>query len=545
MNGEQSPVTTAEMARLIHVPVEDLSDEEVATIARICWEDPVYFCKYFLSHLFPKRIPWLHRGTWALLTKRVDFLDRYGETDKIFSNFVFTRDGKEESIFSRGADGKITLWREKFTLLLWPRGFSKTTLAGLAFNLYNILFEEQPFALYVSATANHAELQINNIKRELETNERIRAFFGVLKPGMQDPKPWRQDMFETTSGMAMVARGAGGQVRGLLHNGQRPKIVIVDDLEDRESVSTIEQRTKIRDWAYADLQPVLPMMDPDAAIVALGTLLHPQSLLMTWAQDPQWTTVKIGAYDKQGELVWPENLDAKKLEKEKKSAIVSNTLSSFYMERMSEIRAVDGRDFVDKYFNYNPPPGPYPFISLYQDPAISKQETADRCTFTVAAMTERGRIVVLEQKGERGMTPRKQIDTLFELKAKWAPTVVGIESNGFQQALVHLVQEEMFRKKMYFEVVPVTNARAKHARIKGILQPRFAAGYISFATQLPELVGELLDFPLGQHDDFADGLAGAVSLLDPAAFLAESDGEEAAKVVPLDEVIGGNWRRAV
>lgn len=531
------------LAVLIRAPVDALSDDDVGFLVKECWEDPVFFCKYFLPHLFPGRIPWLHRGTWAVLTRKTEFLQRYGELEKIKTNFVYERDGEVLPLFTE-VDGKLVLERRRYLQLIWPRGFSKTTLAGVAFNLYNILFQELPMALYVSATGRHAEGQLENIKREIESNERIKAIFGNLKPGMQESERWRQDIFETTTGMTMVARGSGGQVRGLNHRGQRPKIVVVDDLEDRESVATPEQRDKLKRWAYADLIPVLPKMDPDAGMLVLGTLLHPDSLLMTWALDPQWTTIKFGARDRQGELVWPENLSEEGLKAEEASAVISNTVSEFYMERHSEIRLDKDRDFRTDFFKYeSPPAADILFKSLYQDPAIGERERNDRCTFTVVGMTGKGKVVVLGQVGRRGMSPREQIDTLFELYGKWQPNKVGIESNGFQKALVHLVQEEMFRKKVYFEVTPVTNVTAKHARIKGILQPRFAAGYVCFASRWPELEAELLNFPLSKHDDFADGLAGAVSLLDEGAFLAEDTRE--AEVIPLRDVIGGEWRHAV
>lgn len=532
--------------RWLATPPEELTQAEVKAIAAETWHDPIFFCKYFLPKLFPGRIPWLHRGTWAVLTKKTEFLARYGELDKIQTNFIYDQDGEKHELFTYDNGGNLKLNPQRYTLMLWPRGFSKTTLAGVAFNVYNIVFGELPFALYVSATAGHAETQLDNIKRELESNERLKFFFGDLKPGMQDPARWRQDFFETTTGMAMAARGRGGQVRGLNHNGQRPKIVIVDDLEDRESVNTPEQREKVKKWTYADLIPVLPKMDDESSIVVLGTLLHSDSLLMTLAMDPQWGVIKFGAKDKQGDLLWPENMDDKKLKLEERSAVISNTVQEFYMERFSEIRLDGTRDFQTKHFQYlAPQEGQELFVSLYQDPAISKRETADRCTFTVVGMSSRGKIFLLEQRGKRGWEPRDQIDTLFELHRKWNPVRVGIESNGFQAALVHLVQEEMFRAKRYFEITPVTNTQNKHARIKGILQPRFAAGYIYFAGRFPDLESELLNFPTASHDDFADGLAGSVSLLDDGAFLAETPPDADEKVVSLQDVIGGSWRRAI
>ena len=530
--------------KLMSTPLVDLSQEDIKAIFTRGWQDPVFFCSYFLPHLFPTKMPWVHRGILAILTRKTDFLWHYGEVDKIVSNFVYERDGELHSIF-KVVGRKIHLDLHRFTLLIMPRGFSKTTLAGVAFNIHNIVYMELGFAAYVSETARHAEMQMDNVKRELLANEKIKFFFGELKPGMQDEARWRQDFFETSTGMAMVARGSGGQVRGLNHNGQRPKMIVVDDVEDRESVQTPEQRDKTRKWAYADLMPALPAMDPAASILALGTLLHPDSLLMTWARDPQWTVVKFGAYDRQGDLLWPENMDQKKLDTELRSAVVANTVAEYYMERHSEIRLDKDRDFKVENFRYESPGRELlGFVSLYQDPAIGEKEKNDRCTFTVAGLTLSGKTVVLHQEGGRGIKPHEQIDTIFRLYKEWNPNRVGIESNAYQKALVHLVREEMFKRQTFFEVIPVTNTTAKHARIKGILQPRFANGAVLFAGKWPELEKELLEFPQNAHDDFADGLAGAVSLLDDGAFLAQ-DEETRDKPTPLEDEVGGDWRHAV
>lgn len=526
-------------------PLADLAKEDVRRLAAEAWHDPVFFCKYFLSDLFSGRVPWLHRGILAILTRKTDFLKKYGEIDKIVSNFVYERNGETHYIFKE-VGGRVELERNRFTLIMVPRGFSKTTLAGVGFGVYNIVFGEMPFAVYVSETATHAEMQLDNVKRQLETNQKLKFFFGDLKPGMQSEQRWRQNFFETTTGMAMAARGRGGQVRGLNHNGQRPKIILVDDVEDRESVATPEQRDKTRKWAYADLRPALPALDADATMVALGTLLHPEALMMTWACDPQWTVVKFGSYDRQGDLLWPENMDEAKLKAEEESAIASNTLPEFYMERHSVIRLDRDQDFKEKQFQYGSPPEGEPlFTTLYQDPAIGEKETSDFCTFTVVSMTTKGRIYVRKQIGKRGMSPREQINTLFDLHREFTPDRTGIESNAFQKALIHLVQEEMFRQKRYFEVTPVTNSKAKHERIKGILQPRFASKYVWFTGRFLALEGELLNFPLGAHDDHADGLAGAVSLLDDAAFLADDGEGGGEEMEELSKVIGGNWRHAV
>jgi hypothetical protein len=442
--------------------------------------------------------------------------------------------------------GKLRMRLERFTLLMIPRGFSKTTLAGIAFPLYNIVFQELKFAVYISATASHAEQQLANQKRQLESNPRILHVFGNLKPTMQDSASWRQEIYETTTGMVMRAAGRGGQVRGMNHNGQRPRLGVVDDLEELDLVQTPEQRQKTKRWVYSDLLPILPAMDPDAGFVVLGTLLHNDSLLMTLSDDPQWNVVRFGAYDKQGDLLWPENMDEAKLEREKQSAVLSNTLSEYYMERFSIIRDARNADFKEEYIKFGgPTQDEQLFTTLYCDPAISEKPTADHCTFSVVAMSTKARIYVRKSTGQIGMSPRDVVNQMFRLYAEYRPDRVGIESNAYQMALVHLMREEMFRRKLYFEVIPVNNSKKKAMRVKGILQPRYAAGVMYHEGRFVELETQLLQFPNSKKDDYADGLAGAVSLLDDAASMAEDGGVTGQEAPDLEDVIGGDWRQAV
>ncbi|NJM09431.1 MAG: hypothetical protein HC883_00590 [Bdellovibrionaceae bacterium] len=171
-----------------------------------------------------------------------------------------------------------------------------------------------------------------------------------MKPEMQDSRVWRQDMFETTNGGVMVARGRGGQVRGLNHNGVRPDHIIFDDLEDKEAVKTEEQRDKTLDWFYGDLMPALPEMDPNATITGMGTILHGDSLLMRLMKDPQWTVVKFGVRDRKGKWVWPQNIDERKYLTKKNSAAITGTLSAFHLEYDSEVIDDETRIFPETFY---------------------------------------------------------------------------------------------------------------------------------------------------------------------------------------------------
>jgi hypothetical protein len=392
-------------------------------------------------------------------------------------------------------------------------------------------------------------MQLGNQKRELSDNVRLRTVFGDLRPQRKDDEKWSANFFETNTGVAVVARGQGGQIRGLNHRGRRPSKIIMDDVEDKESVSTDEQRKKVRAWAYGDLIPALPALDPSATIIALGTMLHPDSLLSTLSNDPQWTVVKFGALDKRGHPLWAANMDERKLELKQQSYAMAGELPTFYLEYYNTARGDKTAAFRQEFFIFaQPEPADGELqVAVYCDPAISERASADEAVIMAVGMSKKGIIFALDGWSKRGAAPREIVDKFFEFSKSWKAVRHGIESQQYQAALIHLTREEMFRKKHYFEIEAVTHSAGskKMERIKGILQPRFASGYVRLAKIFPELQVQLLDFPNAKHDDWPDCLAGAIALLDPYAAQAAGDKDLSEdEYPPLDEVVGGDFRSA-
>lgn len=508
-------------------------------IAAKAYADPVFFLQFFLPHLFPNEVPWVHRGIIAILTRRTDFLLKYGEIDKICANFVWSEDPDDpqadrHAIFTPELDDAgnilaVSMRVTKYSLIMLPRGYSKTTLAGIGIVLYWILYQDKKFPVYISESATHAEMQLGNVRSELEANPRIHAIFGNIVPDRQSSLKWTGDMLQTLTGVTAVARGRGGQIRGLNVGGQRPDCILLDDVEDRDSVKTDDQRTKAKTWMYGDVIPALPEMQENATILGLGTLLHSEALLMTLHKDPEWTSVIFGVRDTQGDLLWAANMNERKIEAKKASFARAGQLSQYYLEYENTIRAVESQKFKPEHFIINPKAREDIIaMAIALDPAISQKAKADFAAIGVVGMTKNGILQGMEFWGKQGATPREMIDKYFELAVKYECTLHGIESIAFQQVLIHLVREEMFRKAKlygpaaYFEIIPITHSNkreSKDQRIVGILQPRFAAGYIHFQKRFPLLETQLQDFPNGKKD-VPDVLAMCVHLLDPAAPMA-------------------------
>ncbi len=535
-------------------PNQEISEADREIIMEDTYEDPVEFCNFFFPEVFTIKIPWLHRGILALLTGKCQFLLKYGEVDKIIENFVILKEPmKEDSevidhIFYWGEDGQLKMKPARFTLLMIPRGFSKTTIAGIVVPIYKIVFQCVDFFLYVSHAFPHSKMQLDNVKRELGSNEAIRAIFGELKPMLRDDETWSKDLFETNTGCAMAARGKGGQVRGLNLKTKRPKEIIVDDLEDAKSVKSDTQRHDTIHWAYADLMPALPKLDPDARIIALGTLLHKHDVLATFAGDSdRWTVVKFGAIDRQGDLLWPPMMDHEKIEQERASYARAGELHTFYMEYFSKFHSAETQVFQVDRILVSDVEGETLRHAVYLDPAFSEKRTADFACVSVVCMSEKGTLWVRECWMKRGASNSDMLNTFFAFQKQYNCEVAGIESVAGQAALVNQCREEMFRRHQYFELTPVPNKSRKVERVAGALQNRYNSNYLRHEKVFPELLVQLDDFRMDEsheHDDGPDGVAGAVILLDP--FAAMAAGEDLSKDVyePLKTVFGGrNWRR--
>jgi hypothetical protein len=518
----------------------------------------------------------------ALLSKKVDWLLEFGEEtwpsgaavwdekglEKIINYFCYRTDPDDpkspmRSLFtldrnSKGKPCKISMFYSDKMLFIMPRGISKTTIIN-ADNIKEICYHDNDFLVYLSETGPHAATQLDTVKRQLESNEMLIQVFGNKKPERNDPEHWSSHMIQTTDGVTVVARGRGGQVRGLNVNGKRPSRIIFDDVEDSESVKTDEQRKKTRDWFFGDVEPALPIISGSRTgqIIGAGTVLDGDALIVNLARDPEWVTVWFGAKDPAGEMLWEHYLTQDKYDKKKIAYIRNGERTRFRFEFDSSARPdVEEAKFHESYIRYEPRGvGDTIVRAIVIDPAISDKKGSDFCAFAVVGMTEKGIIHLYDMRLEVGLSPQAQVDLYFKLHFLWDCKRHGVEAISYQKALVHLLKEEMFRRakqhgpRAYFEVDEITHGKQnKVERVEGILAPRYSAGYVTHQKRFPEYEMQLLDWPNGKKDG-PDAVAMAVALLDPyAAYAYDPENEDEDKLAkdqyqPLAIAVG-DWRRA-
>jgi predicted phage terminase large subunit-like protein len=149
------------------------------------------------------------------------------------------------------------------------------------------------------------------------------------------------------------------------------------------------------------------------------------------------------------------------------------------------------------------------------DLAISQRETADYFVCMVTGVTEDKKLYVVDYTRCRCL-PKQQIDIIFETFEKHRELVksVGIETVAYQKALLYLIKDEMRRRGIY---MPLQELKADTDKIRRAqsLQPLFENHEVFIRLNHKELEQELLEFPVGVHDDTVDALAYVLQLLKP------------------------------
>lgn len=505
-------------------------------------DDPAYFCRFFLPHWFPSEMPPFHLGMLALLSGKVGWLDNYPEVHPfLLQHFKYAADPNDHEnqhelpIFYYNEDGQICMVAGDHNNWIIPRGFSKTTICN-ANHLHELVTDPTLFAVYISKSAEHAELQLQNIKFELETNVLLREAYGDQVPNRSDPETWGADMIQLLNGAILVAKGKGGQVRGLNFRARRPNRIVLDDVEDDGTAGSPTERTKTKNWFYSAVEKAGVMMDGAEGeewaqqrlrITNLGTLLGAQCLMMTLSADPKFNTVRFGAKLSDGSMLWPYKMSERTYDAERERHRKVGQLAEFTRELDSAIRISDDSIFPS-VFIYQPTS----ISSLVHraqalDPAISDKPDADHAALVVTGRRmEDGALWVLDEWGGQGKTPREKVDALFEYHLKWQTTHNGIESVAYQKALIFLLREEMARRQLFFSITPILQGSAdnKVKRIEGILSPRYTNGYIRHLRPFAGLEGNLADWPNGKKD-YADAAAMSFSLLGESSGLVLPDGD--------------------
>ncbi len=398
---------------------------------------------------------------------------------------------------------------EKLSVVVAFRGCGKSTLMTLSYPIWAIIGAQQcKFVLILSQTQAQARYHMSNLRRELETNELLRADFGAFE---EDTDQWGLSSIVIPKYNARITVASSEQsIRGIRNRQYRPDLIICDDVEDLNSVKTREGRDRTFNWLTGE---VMPAGQPGVTkTVLIGNLLHDDSLLMRLRNGIERKELDGQFYwypllTDENQIAWPGRFPTmQKIEELRRSTASDAAWQREYLLRIIvDQEQVVHPDWLHYYPNL-PSAGSsdYRYTAIGLDLAISQKDTADY-TGMVAAMVfgrrDNMRVYILPHPVNERLTFPQTVDRT-KLLAKSLNARLFIEDVGYQAALV----QELKRQGFDAEGVKVYG-QDKRARLATVTH-HIQSGKVLFPQHGAEkLISQLTGFSTEKHDDLADAFS--------------------------------------
>ncbi|PGU75390.1 hypothetical protein COD68_30680 [Bacillus cereus] len=446
-----------------------------------------------------------------------------------------------------------------------PRSHAKSSYLSKAFPIHEICYRKRFYIILISETPSVSSANLEWIKLQLQSNEKLRCDFGPLLHTKQQMNPkdntsefiaWEPKGKDEKKLLTLVQAVSTGQaLRGRNWNGKRPDLIVCDDLEDKSNTNTAQLRQDLKDW-FA--QVVIPLGDPEGkrtAIVFMGTTVHPQSLLIdvmerrsdfesrkyralitpptrqdlwaecesiykdrenkTRARDAElFFTAHHDEMLEGSEVLWEEAQPLFKLMKFKwddGSKAFNTEYQNNPIDEESMIFNPDNFNYWnDRELNRNFLNGEY-FISMGVDLAMGKQRGDYSAISVVATHKETDTKYVIGSYGEK-VKPDEFMKVITKDVLHFRPDVIAVEAQAAQEFFADMLQKKLVSVGYPADtrLHKVKQRFNKELRIEALI-PRIENGEIQFDRRHSLLLEQFQYYGTNMHDDLPDSLEMAVS----------------------------------
>lgn len=422
-------------------------------------------------------------------------------------------------------------YRENTNLLICiPRGWLKTTLCSQAYPLWRAIRNPNIRILLSQNTFSNACAKLSTIKSIVDGNALFRALFPEILP--DDKCTWRSDSLELKRSRHLNegtfdAVGTRTQITGRHYDIIIEDDTVAPDLADIKENIVMPKPDDIKQAIgyHKLLSPIL--VSPPKDLIASGKEEPSQQLvvgtrwfvkdLISYVLDeqPEYKSYvracredDQGRPDMNGRFIYPERFDEEVLKK------FENDLGAYMFRCLyfnMPVRSADMLFDPDWFVRWTKCPRQL-VITTTVDPG-GDPETAQvkgEVDFCVVITTGKdvytGNCYILDISRKKA-NPGVLIDMMIEHYKRWHPVVMGIETVAFQRSILYWLRERMMAEGININIEKLTNnKRSKAMRIQGLI-PVIQSGRLKFRQADQLLIQELVEFPLGAHDDMADCLA--------------------------------------
>lgn len=396
------------------------------------------------------------------------------------------------------------------------RGSSKTSRARI-FASKRIAYGISRTILYIGVSESKAIESVNWIRNRVDRNHKWRQTFGLergqkweetqieIKHTLfrEDGKPQDPKSPSPPMTIRVLASGVTGSLRGLNIEDYRPDLIIVDDPQNDETASAEVQRKKLEDLILGAVRNSLapPTDEPNAKMLMLITPQHSEDISQKAAASTQWTTQVFPCWTKgtmdlsvdQQVSSWEERFPSATLRKDKIAATNDNQLSIFTREMECRLISRETAQFRPTWLNIRPTlnsaPRGYPAVlAIDPVPPPSPQQQAkglEKKDYEAHYVwTRKGdEYHLCDYDRSRGHDPSWTVATAFRLARQWRVMRIVIDAVGYQRSLKWILEQEMKKTGVYYQVVPIADGMQKFARISGIFGTLATHGLIHIGPE--------------------------------------------------------------
>jgi predicted phage terminase large subunit-like protein len=400
----------------------------------------------------------------------------------------------------------------KVCVLAAPRSHAKTVVT-LMYVLWKICTSEKEldFAVWISST-NSLATKVGGIALEALYDEDLQRIFEI------DIISKNKEQIEFTvfgKKRAIYFDGIFGKTRGINYKGERPSIVVCDDVENDENIISIDQRTKL-DRVYKS--NILSLGDGETQYILIGTVLHFDSLLSN--QLKQHESLFFATTPENP--LWPERFGKKEL-LEKKKQFGSLVYAQEYENRpMLDEDAIFKPDWIQYGFE------PVERFILSVDPAISKSDKADN-TGLILLGSKGANIYVLEDFTAK-YSSVELVNKILKIADLYNLEAILIEEVAYQSAIREWIFEKTNRP------LPIKAVKPEKDKVRRAIAEsvHFENGKVFFKEGVEKVVDEFLQFPFGKNDDRVDATVYGINYFATPNLMGVEFGELDGYISPLE-----------
>jgi len=386
-----------------------------------------------------------------------------------------------------------------------PRGFAKTTFVKLLC-LWYILFSHKQFILIVGASEDLAVNTLSDIC-DLLGSPNIRKLFGNWQAEIEVDTQSLKVFYFRGRNIILRAIGAGTAVRGINRKNKRPDVIIMDDVQKRETSENKDLSDQLLKWILGTLMKA--RSNDGCTYIYVGNMYPQNCILEKLKHNTQWTSFIVGGILADGTSLWEELRPIEELISEYQSDSELGHADIFISEILNstDIAAASGIDIsriplLPSYYHDADSEGSFIII----DPSAGKK-TSDDCTISHYSVCD-GK-PIFDDLLHGTFSPLETIQAAIQLALERGTRLIAVEGVAYQSTLLYWFEFYCEKEGISgFEFVELSpKGQAKNNRIKrGLL--RLISGEIYLHPNVrSKVLSQIMDWnplKISNVDDIID-----------------------------------------